>query len=376
MTKKKKLIIGISSAAVIVVILALLLIFVFDVFGLFTSYYRLDYDKYIKLGNYKGLEYDKISVSVSDKEVKEEINNRLEAKTETKDETSGTVKDGDTITISYVGKIDGKTFAGGSAENSTITIGETQMIDGFIDGLIGKKVGDKVTLNLKFPKDYQNEDVAGKKVVFDVTIKSKQVKSTPKYNLDFVKENSNSKTLEEYEASVKKDLEQQKTESAEDGVKQTLWSQVVASSKVKKYPKKQLAYEEEQFTKKYKDMAKSYGATWKDFLKQYMQMSEKDFNKQTKEYAKTVVAQKLTMHAIADKEDLEVSSKEYKNRLDELLKQAGFTKEQFQQQYNQSIEEYAKANDFGSSFLLEKVEQFILDNGKVKAAADKDSKKD
>ena len=376
MTKKKKLIIGISSAAVIVVILALLLIFVFDVFGLFTSSYRLDYDKYIKLGNYKGLEYDKISVSVSDKEVKEEINNRLEAKTETKDETSGTVKDGDTITISYVGKIDGKTFAGGSAENSTITIGETQMIDGFIDGLIGKKVGDKVTLNLKFPKDYQNEDVAGKKVVFEVTIKSKQVKSTPKYNLDFVKENSNSKTLEEYEASVKKDLEKQKTESAEDGVKQTLWSQVVASSKVKKYPKKQLAYEEEQFTKKYKDMAKSYGATWKDFLKQYMQMSEKDFNKQTKEYAKTVVAQKLTMHAIAEKEDLEVSSKEYKNRLDELLKQAGFTKEQFQQQYNQSIEEYAKANDFGSSFLLEKVEQFILDNGKVKAAADKDSKKD
>lgn len=376
MTKKKKLIIGISSAAVIVVILALLLIFVFDVFGLFTSSYRLDYDKYIKLGNYKGLEYDKISVSVSDKEVKEEINNRLEAKTETKDETSGTVKDGDTITISYVGKIDGKTFAGGSAENSTITIGETQMIDGFIDGLIGKKVGDKVTLNLKFPKDYQNEDVAGKKVVFDVTIKSKQVKSTPKYNLDFVKENSNSKTLEEYEASVKKELEKQKTESAEDGVKQTLWSQVVASSKVKKYPKKQLAYEEEQFIKKYKDMAKSYGATWKDFLKQYMQMSEKDFNKQTKEYAKTVVAQKLTMHAIAEKEDLEVSSKEYKNRLDELLKQAGFTKEQFQQQYNQSIEEYAKANDFGSSFLLEKVEQFILDNGKVKAAADKDSKKD
>lgn len=376
MTKKKKLIIGISSAAVIVVILALLLIFVFDVFGLFTSSYRLDYDKYIKLGNYKGLEYDKISVSVSDKEVKEEINNRLEAKTETKDETSGTVKDGDTITISYVGKIDGKTFAGGSAENSTITIGETQMIDGFIDGLIGKKVGDKVTLNLKFPKDYQNEDVAGKKVVFEVTIKSKQVKSTPKYNLDFVKENSNSKTLEEYEASVKKELEKQKTESAEDGVKQTLWSQVVASSKVKKYPKKQLAYEEEQFTKKYKDMAKSYGATWKDFLKQYMQMSEKDFNKQTKEYAKTVVAQKLTMHAIAEKEDLEVSSKEYKNRLDELLKQAGFTKEQFQQQYNQSIEEYAKANDFGSSFLLEKVEQFILDNGKVKAAADKDSKKD
>ena len=376
MTKKKKLIIGISSAAVIVVILALLLIFVFDVFGLFTSSYRLDYDKYIKLGNYKGLEYDKISVSVSDKEVKEEINNRLEAKTETKDETSGTVKDGDTITISYVGKIDGKTFAGGSAENSTITIGETQMIDGFIDGLIGKKVGDKVTLNLKFPKDYQNEDVADKKVVFDVTIKSKQVKSTPKYNLDFVKENSNSKTLEEYEASVKKELEKQKTESAEDGVKQTLWSQVVASSKVKKYPKKQLAYEEEQFIKKYKDMAKSYGATWKDFLKQYMQMSEKDFNKQTKEYAKTVVAQKLTMHAIAEKEDLEVSSKEYKNRLDELLKQAGFTKEQFQQQYNQSIEEYAKANDFGSSFLLEKVEQFILDNGKVKAAADKDSKKD
>jgi trigger factor len=365
MTKKKKLIIA-GSIVVAVAIIALLLVFVFDVFGLFTSQYRLNYSKYIKVGTYKGLQYDKISVSVTDKEVQSEIKTRVKAKATTKSVTTGTVKDGDTINVSYVGKINGKTFSGGSASKTNITIGTTSMIDGFTDGLIGKKIGSKVTLHLKFPKSYSDDKVAGKKVVFTVTINSKQVTVTPTYNLAFVKKYTKYDTKAAYEASVKKSLLKTKKESAESTVKNNLWNQVIASSTVKKYPKKQYQYETEQVTQKYKKMAKSYSMTWKKFLKSYMNTTESSFKTQAKAYAKTVVKQKLVMYSIADKEGIKVTNKEYKAYLSKLLSDAGFTEATFKKQYNESIEDYAKENDFRSSLLLNKVLDKVMDYGKAK----------
>jgi len=366
MTKKKKVIIGCSIGAAVIVVAALLLVFVFDVFGFFTAKYNLDYSKYVKVGTYKGLSYNKITATVTDKEIQSEIKTRVKAKATTKTVKTGTVKDGDTISISYVGKIDGKTFSGGSADNTNITIGSSSMISGFEDGLIGKSVGSKVTLNLKFPSNYSNSKVAGKKVVFTVTINSKQVTVTPEYNLAFVKKYSKYNTIAAYEASVKKDLLKTKKENAETNVKNTLWNIVVASSTIKKYPDKQYKYEIEQVTQKYKKQAKSYDMTWKKFLKSYMNMSESDFNKQAKAYAKTVVKQKLVMHYIADKEGLKVTNKEYKKYLSDLLSNAGFTEATFKKQYNESIQEYAEENDFRTNLLLNKVLDKVMDYGKAK----------
>lgn len=83
--------------------------------------------------------------------MQDEIDSRCQAAATTEKSESGTVKDGDTINVSFEGKIDGKTFDGGSSDDYPITIGQTSMIDGFVDGLIGKEVGETVTLDLKFP---------------------------------------------------------------------------------------------------------------------------------------------------------------------------------------------------------------------------------
>jgi trigger factor len=366
MTKKKKVIIGCSIGAAVIIIAALLLVFVFDVFGLFASKYNVNYAKYIKVGDYKGLTYNKVTATVTNKEVQSEIKTRVKAKATTKSVKTGTVKNGDTINISYVGKINGKTFTGGSADKSNITIGKTSMIDGFTDGLIGKSIGSKVTLHLKFPSNYSNSKVAGKKVVFTVTINSKQVTVTPEYNLAFVKKYTKYKTVAAYEASVKQDLLKTKKESAETTIKNNLWNTVVASSTIKSYPKKQYNYEIEQVTQKYKKQAKTYGMSWSKFLKSYMNMSESDFNKQAKAYAKTVVKQKLVMHYIADKEGLKVTNKEYKKYLSDLLSNAGFTEASFKKQYNESIQDYAEENDFRTNLLLNKILDKIMDYGKAK----------
>ena len=327
-----------------------------------------DYGKYVKLGKYKGLEYTKETIKVTDKEVKAEIDNRVAAKATTKDSKKGTVKDGDNVNISYVGKIDGKEFDGGTADNQTLTIGSGAFIDGFEDGLVEKKVGDKVTLDLKFPKDYQNKEVAGKDVTFEVTINSKQVTTTPKYDEKFIKENSDYDNKKDYEASVKEELQKSKEETAVDTAKQTLWSEAVENAEVKKYPKGAVKKEQDSIIEQYKLMAQNYNMEWADFLKTYMQTTEKEFQKQAKTYGKSVAKQKLVLYAIADKENIKISNGDYKKRLKEMLKNAGMTEKQFKEQYNQTLEEYAEQNDFKANFLSEKVNDFIYKNAKAKKA--------
>ena len=129
MSKKKKIIIGSSLGVAAIIIIALLMVFVFDTFGMFTSEYKLNYDKYVTIGKYKGLDYTKPKVIATKKEVKAEIQNFIKSKSTTKEVKGGTVKKGDTVSISYEGRINGKTFEGGSAKNTNITIGQTSMID-------------------------------------------------------------------------------------------------------------------------------------------------------------------------------------------------------------------------------------------------------
>lgn len=329
--------------------------------------YDYDLSKYVTLGEYKGLEMEKIKVSVSDKEVQDEITTRLEAKQTKENVKTGTVKDGDTINIAYEGKIDGKTFEGGSTESSDITIGTTSMIDGFTEGLIGAKVGDTVSLDLKFPENYEaNTSLSGKDVVFKVTINTKQITKTPELNMDFVKANSKATTMEAYKKSVKDDVYKKKYEDAQYAQKNALWDKVTASSKILKYPDVEIKKAEKDTKKQYEDMAAKYKLEYADFIKQYMQMSEEEFNKQIEQYAQSMVGQEMIMYAVAREENIEVSDKEYDEYLENMLKESGFTDKTFEESFGKPIEEYAKDKGFRTGKLLEKVLNMIEENAVVK----------
>jgi trigger factor len=76
------------------------------------------------------------------------------------------------VNIDFVGKVDGEAFAGGSAKGTQLVLGSGRMIPGFEDGLVGAKAGEERVLNLTFPEDYQNLDLAGKTAEFTVTVNS------------------------------------------------------------------------------------------------------------------------------------------------------------------------------------------------------------
>lgn len=360
----KKLLIGSGVVVAIVAIIAIILVFVNNKQS---KEYNYDLSKYVKVGNYKGLEYASQKASVTDEEVDVEIQRRLQKAAKTENSKTGKVENGDTINISFVGKIDGKEFEGGSSESTDITVGTTQMIDGFVEGLIGKNVGESVTLNLKFPDDYGKTDLQGKAVEFKVTINSKKKISVPKLNKEFVKKNSKYKTVKEYKEGVKKELLNQKQKSIDSTVKQELWSRIINKSKAKKYPEKELNEAMSQANKleeSYKAQAQNYGMEWETYLKTVMRTDKKGFEKLKQEYAKNIVFNRMVMYSIARSENISLSNREYKKEILKILEDNGYDEESFKKAFGKDIETYADEQNWRQKILFDKVLDKVMKDGK------------
>ena len=360
----KKLLIGSGVVVAIVAVIAIILVFVNNKQS---KEYNYDLSKYVKVGNYKGLEYTSQKASVTDEEVDVEIQRRLQKAAKTENSKTGKVENGDTINISFVGKIDCKEFEGGRSESTHITVGTTQMIDGFVEGLIGKNVGDSVTLNLKFPDDYGKTDLQGKAVEFKVTINSKKKISVPKLNKEFVKKNSKFTTVKEYKEGVKKELLNQKQKSIDSTVKQELWSRIIDKSKANKYPEKELNEAMSQANKleeSYKAQAQNYGMEWETYLKTVMRTDKKGFEKLKQEYAKNIVFNRMVMYSIARSENISLSNREYKKEILKILEDNGYDEESFKKAFGKDIETYADEQNWRQKILFDKVLDKVMKDGK------------
>ena len=256
-----------------------------------------DVSKYVTIGEYKGLELTRTSQTVTDDDVQAEINYDLEDNgTEVQD---GTVENGDTVTINFTGTIDGKEFDGGSAEDYELVVGDGEMIDGFEDGIVGMKSGETKELDLTFPDDYYEESVAGKAVVFKVTLQ----KFTRPAELtdEWVAENTEYKTVDEYREAVKKQLEDTAVQTADYGLYSDAWNKVQAASEIKDYPKEDVDAAKKSYQELNEKYVKDAGMEMADFLES-QGMSEEDYESECQQYAESKVEQNLIVQGIMDAE--------------------------------------------------------------------------
>ena len=323
--------------------------------------------EYITEVNYTGLPYHIEESEVTEEEVDSQINMIVEYASETETITEGVVEDGDTINVAFEGKINGETFEGGTSESYDITVGTTQMIDGFVEGLVGKNVGETVTLDLKFPEDYGVEDLNGKDVTFDVTINSKKITTTPELNDEFAKEYYDVETVEELREKIRGDILRDKEEAAKNSLKNDLWGVILKNTEVSEYPEEELAKAMETMElqkEDYKSQAEMYGMEWTEFLETMMGTDEAGFDEMMDKYAKEDVKSILIRDFIAEKEGITLTDKEFKDRLAEILENNNLTEETFKSYYSQTIEEYAEENGWRDSFLLSKVLDKVVELGK------------
>jgi trigger factor len=222
----------------------------------------IDVSKYITLVDYKNISVPTDEVAATDEEVDEDINTTLESYNYVSDDTSLEVADGDVVNIDYVGTIDDEEFDGNTSngEGYDLTIGSGTFVDDFEDQLIGSHPGDEVTVEVTFPDDYSNSDIAGKDAVFTVTINGITV--TPELTDDFVAENLDIEgvtTADEYRAYVENTF-------YEDHLEDYLTDYIYENSTVNSYPKSYLKaiksilkYDDEYMMSYYNSMYESYG---------------------------------------------------------------------------------------------------------------------
>ena len=320
-----------------------------------------DVSKYVTIGEYKGLELTRTSQPVTDDDVQAEINYNLEDNgSEVKD---GTVENGDTVTINFTGTIDGKEFDGGSAEDYELVVGDGEMIDGFEDGIVGMKSGETKELDLTFPDDYYEESVAGKAVVFKVSVQ----KFTRPAELtdEWVAENTEYKTVDEYRAAVKTQLEDTAVQTADYELYSDAWNEVQAASEIKDYPKEDVDAAKKSYQELNEKYVKDAGMEMADFLES-QGMSEEDYESECQQYAESKVEQNLIVQGIMDAEGLSIDDEETQKLKDDLIKEYGFAS------IDEMIETYGE-QEVNESLALLRVERFIVDNANVTEVAGDDA---
>lgn len=170
---------------------------------------RVDVFPKVELNKYKDFNFKKVTVEISDADIEDALITLQERDmTYEPVESRDTVQKGDVAVIDFEGKKDGVAFDGGTAKGFSLNIGSGHFIPGFEDGVVGMKKGETKDLNLTFPKEYNSAELAGKDVVFTVTVHEIKEKVKPEINDDFARDiDPNSKGLDDLKGKLKKGLQ-------------------------------------------------------------------------------------------------------------------------------------------------------------------------
>ncbi len=289
------------------------------------KFYNYNLSDYLKLGDYNKVVYSPESAEVTDDEVEEKIKQTLESKGySTQSEKTTAAQNGDIANIDYVGYIDGKTFEGGSASGYSLKLGSGSFIGGFEEGLIGKKAGEKVDLNLTFPENYHAADFAGKKVVFKVTVNRVFEVNYPQLTDDIVSEISSSKTVEDYRKAVYDEILETETAETEQNNTNKFIQDIIDCCDIKRYPKNEVKSYQQSLIKRYESVAAGQGISLETFVR-YNGYSMDEFEELMETNAKSLVAKEMVFILIAEKEGIAISNEEFESSLKSEAEKNGYT---------------------------------------------------
>ncbi|MEM8593811.1 MAG: trigger factor [Pseudomonadota bacterium] len=173
----------------------------------------------VTLGDFSKISVDTPVVEIVDQDIEDTITNLREQSAEF-EVAEKAAETGDQVILNYVGKKDGETFEGGSAEGSTLDIGSGRMIPGFEDALIGMKAGDKKIAELSFPDDYHAEELKGAAVEFEMDVIEVKSKTLPELDAAFFEKfGENAKDEASFRELVKENMEKGLAQRTKDEVK-------------------------------------------------------------------------------------------------------------------------------------------------------------
>ncbi|MCD8015977.1 MAG: trigger factor [Lachnospiraceae bacterium] len=317
------------------------------------TYTALDY---VVLGEYKGLTIELEPVEVTDEDVLAEAEELVSYSDAVEMVTEGTVEEGDTVDITYVGTMDGEEFDGGSGDYE-LEIGSGDFIEGFEEGLIGVEAGETVDLNLTFPEDYYYDELAGQEVVFTVTVNG--IMSVPELS-DEVAEIASDGEYTDLDSWLEY-IREYLTEDAESewtyNVQDALLTELAANSEITGYPQDLIDYSVNDAISYYELIASYYEMEYEDLIEAYFG-SEETFLEYLNAAIEESLDQEMLLMAVAETEGLELTDEEYQAGLEAYAEEYGYESgEEMEADYGET--------EMSRYILLDKVYQFLEENSEI-----------
>lgn len=313
----------------------------------------------VKLGEYKGLEVEKIETEVTDEDVENELKTLQERHAELVLKEEGAAEDGDTVVIDFEGFVDGEAFEGGKAENYSLVLGSNSFIPGFEEQLVGVKAGEEKDVEVTFPEEYHAAELAGKPATFKVTVHEIKTKELPALDDEFAKDvDSEVETLAELKEKTKANLKHSKEHEAEHAVQDAVVEKATENAEMD-IPEAMITTEVDRMMQEFAQRLQMQGMNL-DLYFQFSGQDEQALREQMKEDATKRVRMNLTLEAIAEAEKIEVSDEEAE---EEITKMSGM--------YNMSVEDIKNAlgglDTVKKDVKIRKAVEFLVQNSKTVA---------
>lgn len=280
----------------------------------------------VTIEKYTGIKIEKFEYTVTDADVEKDIDAARERLAESREVSDRPAKLTDTVTIDFVGKVDGREFEGGSAQNFDLTLGSGQFIPGFEDQVVGMRVNETKDVNVTFPEDYQAEDLKGKPAVFTVTVHKITEKVLPALDEEFAKK-MGSDSVEAYRAKVRERLEKSAASRSRNETENAIITEIAKGASAD-IPDAMVEKQEEYSMQRMEYSLMYQGIKLDDYLK-YVGQTRDEYKKHFEEEARRTVLHQLIVEKLIKELGIEASEEEIARKVAEQAASVGKEPEEY-----------------------------------------------
>jgi trigger factor len=314
----------------------------------------------VKLGQYKGLEVEKVSTEVKEEDIDAEIKKMQQRYAKLVVVEDEETCEGDLLTIDFVGKIKGEPFEGGTGENYPLELGSHTFIPGFEEQLIGVKVGETRDVVVTFPAEYQAENLAGQEAVFTVTVKEVKRKELVPLDDEFAKDVSEFATLQELRQDIANKLKETAENKAEYELRTAVVKKAAENAEVE-IPESMI---ENRINQMINDVAFRLSQQGIPFDK-YLEVTNnklEDIKEMYRPEAEALVKADLVLEKIAQEEDIQATTED----IDEEIKKAAEKHQEESEKLREVLEKEGQISSIEFGIKLDKTVDFIIEQAKIK----------
>jgi len=319
----------------------------------------------IDVKDYLGVEIERVKLAITDAQVDEALRRLQESHARLEPVTDrDIVQKGDFVALDFVGAIDGKTFSGGKGENYALEVGAGQALPQFEDAVTGLRVNEHHTVQVNYPEDFSNKEIAGKVVDFSLVVREIKQKVLPVLDDDFAKDHGECASLNELKDRIRGRLTDELKRYQDEELKEKIISRLIESHSFAAPPsmvERQTRYLMERYQNQVSQSGADAGAP-----------PMEEARKALESRAMRQVQATLLMEKIAELEKIEISDKEVQQHIDNLAKAAGERGKTVREFYSRP----EARDDLRAQLAFGRTVDFLLERARIKEVDSPPSKVD